>query len=50
MQTIIVTGNPIDGLTFIGPFEDESEAIDYAETNCEEWWLGELEEPESEQS
>ncbi len=42
-KVIIVTGNPIDGLFFIGPFDDDCNAIEYAEkqVNCE-WWLGRL--------
>lgn len=28
---VIVVGNPFDGLTIYGPYEDEDEAIQYAE-------------------
>lgn len=45
MATIIVTGNPVDGLEFFGPFEDGEEAFNYADKNrLEEWWTANLQE------
>jgi len=42
---ILVFGNPIEGFTFVGPFEDDDpeEACAFAES-CEtgDWWLGTL--------
>jgi hypothetical protein len=43
-KAIIVTGNPVDGLQFHGPFESNEEAIRYAEVAFdEEWWVTSLE-------
>lgn len=36
---IIVVGNLIDGLRFIGPFGDSDDAIRYGETNCGGDWV-----------
>lgn len=49
-RTIIVTGNPVDGLEFFGPFKDEDEAIDVAErwsSHEREYWLTTLQPPEA---
>lgn len=49
MKTILVTGNPVDGFQFVGPFEDSDDAVRYAEDEEHrdtEWWLGDLESPE----
>ena len=42
---IIVFGNPVDGIDFVGTFEDHCEATCHAETflKNEEWWIAELE-------
>lgn len=32
-QYVLVTGDPIDGLSFHGPFDDSEEAMKYAETH-----------------
>jgi hypothetical protein len=45
MSYIIVTGNPIEGLTFTGPFLIREDAIEYAQRmlpSWEYWWIGEL--------
>jgi len=42
---IIVRGNPLDGFTFIGPFDSDDDAIDYGERYIEQdmpWWSAEL--------
>jgi len=44
---IIVTGNPIDGLHFIGPFESAAEATDAAATFVGDWWIAPLEPEET---
>jgi len=43
---IIVTGNPVDGLRFHGPFVDSERATDWAAIECEDHWnVAELHEP-----
>lgn len=45
---IIVIGNPIDGLRFIGPFTDGDPGTpnEYAERHVhDEWWVVEIEAP-----
>ena len=40
---IVVVGNPVDGLTFYGPFKTEQDAIDAADRHtAEEWWIAPL--------
>lgn len=47
MTTIIVTGNPVDGFTFYGPFEDGVEAQDWATAFLDgDWWGANLRQPE----
>jgi hypothetical protein len=38
---ILIVGNPIDGLSVIGPFELHDDAINYGETfgQGEDWWV-----------
>jgi len=43
---IIVTGNPIDGFSFHGPFSDRNDAIEWAEELDPDWWVVELDTPE----
>lgn len=43
---IIIIGNPVDGLEFIGPFKTADDATRHASTdgnidNCE-WWIAPL--------
>ncbi len=48
---VVVTGNPFDGLTVIGPFyspEDTDRFI--SENKFDYWWIVPLEEPGSEQA
>lgn len=43
---IIVIGNPVDGLEFIGPFANETDATNHANTDGnmpDEWWIAPLE-------
>ena len=37
-QWIVVVGNPVTGLSFIGPFDDEESAGDYADGYCSDNW------------
>ena len=46
MKHIVVFGNPIDGLTFEGPFDDFESAEAYA-TGFDDWWIAALSEPVS---
>jgi hypothetical protein len=49
VKWIIVKGNVIDGLTFIGPFEERDNAVQYGDFEIhqsDDWCIAELEEPE----
>jgi hypothetical protein len=44
---IIVSGNPIEGLLFYGPFDDTDAAVEFAEDNeiisdDDDWWVGKV--------
>lgn len=49
---VIASGNPFDGLTLIGPFENFAVAVEYAEQHLSEvgpeYWAVECEEPSDE--
>lgn len=46
VQHILVVGNPVDGLQFIGPFGDAEDAFHFADRmNLSEWWCSSLEDP-----
>jgi hypothetical protein len=40
--TIVVTGNPIDGFTFYGPFDVRDDATEWIETVNDDCWLADL--------
>lgn len=44
---IIITGNPVEGFTYIGPFESAVDAAEHGNTDpeLEEWWIAPLEKP-----
>lgn len=44
-RPILVIGNPMDGLSFIGPFTDDEEAMEYADQHYggTNWWLTTIE-------
>ena len=43
---VLVVGNPIDGLQFVGPFPDHDAAVEYAERyEDQEWWVTSLDKP-----
>lgn len=46
-QFVIVIGNPIDGISLYGPFDDIEEAHEWAENNSDEWWCAMLYEPKA---
>lgn len=43
---IIIAGNPVDGLNFIGPFQTSEEAHEYADWDQylknQDWWVVDL--------
>jgi hypothetical protein len=42
---VVLCGNPIDGLTFYGPFPSGAAATEWAERaldNAGDWWVSEL--------
>ena len=43
---IVITGNPVDGFTHIGPFNGREEAEDYIYHDSSDWWVVELDTPE----
>lgn len=46
MQYLIMTGNPVDGFLFVGPYDDEEYATSEAEHRTDqEWWVVPLTEP-----
>lgn len=49
MTYIICYGSPVDGFTFVGPFDDRDDAVRYAEFDGgTDWWIAELDQPDSE--
>lgn len=45
---IVITGNPVDGLSFYGTFESAGEAAKWAEMaplDGQDWWVAPLESP-----
>jgi len=47
---IIISGNPVDGFFYYGPFEDAEQALEYADAEYSirnsEYWVTELTPPE----
>lgn len=44
---VIVVGNPLDGITIEGPYEDEDTALENYSSGCgSDWWVALLHEPE----
>jgi hypothetical protein len=44
-MSIIILGNPIDGLRIFGPFESPEAAANWAEDQGPDWWLTLLHSP-----
>ena len=43
--TVLIVGNPVDGLRFVGPFDNGSDAVDFAGNHVaseEDWWISDL--------
>lgn len=47
---LAVFGNPMDGLTFYGPFESVEDAQDFCEGEDGDWWIAGLNKPYDEAS
>ncbi len=47
-QYVVAKGNPLDGITLYGPFEDSDSALEWAECNDREgdWWIVTVNSPE----
>jgi hypothetical protein len=42
-QYIIITGNPVQGFSYVGPFNDNNDAVEAAIDILEaDWWVAEL--------
>ena len=40
---VVIFGNPIDGMSIIGPFNHAPEAVDWADENADgTWWVAPL--------
>lgn len=48
MKYILIFGNPVDGFTYLGPFDSTEEANDYADDKIrrDDWWVAILDKPE----
>ena len=44
-QYVIVVGNPVDGLSFIGPYTERKDAEDECESIQQDWWIAPMELP-----
>ena len=43
MKYIMITGNPVDGFSFTGPFDTHDEAVNYGENfHSGDWWIAPL--------
>lgn len=51
-QHVIVHGNPVDGLSFIGPFPTGSDAMEWGDKHLqdEDWWIAPIEPPKEQDS
>jgi hypothetical protein len=47
MSYVILTGNIIDGMNIVGPFETHDDADEYASRYVDEWWIVELSAPQN---
>lgn len=41
-QLILVTGNPVDGFTFTGPFDSQESIGEAGEKSGADWWIAHL--------
>lgn len=50
MAKLLVIGNPVDGFTFQGPYDEAEDALQDAELfEDREWWVADLVTPEAEE-
>lgn len=43
---IVISGNPVDGFVFIGPFQNEDQAAEYGDRIDDgDWWIGKIDQP-----
>ena len=42
---IVIYGNPIDGISFVGPFADNDEANTFADNSDGDWWVSSIDAP-----
>lgn len=49
MRALVITGNPVDGFEYIGPFDDTETAVEWCQDmfDDEDWWVTELTSPAS---
>lgn len=45
---IVITGNPVDGFDYHGPFDEHGDATEFAGRLGVDWWIAELTAPEVE--
>jgi hypothetical protein len=49
MRWMLVTGNPVDGFVFTGPYETHEDVISAGDrVQDADWWIAPLQEPETE--
>ena len=50
IMSVVVVGNPVDGITIHGPFDDPNTANEWADIHCrgDEWWVVSLVKPKPE--
>jgi hypothetical protein len=48
---ILITGDPVDGFFYYGPFDTNDDAVAYAddEQHGMDWWVAELQPPKKEE-
>lgn len=55
MTHIVIIGNPVDGFTHYGPFDDAAVATDWADEYVQadkyglDWWVVDLHDPEEDE-
>lgn len=43
---VVINGNPLDGFTITGPFDDSENALMFAQKNRDEcWWVTPINQP-----
>jgi hypothetical protein len=48
MKSIIITGDPVDGFDYTGPFDSAEKATEWAEEHCDpDWWVADIFSPQA---